>query len=389
MYLINDGTKSLTPLVRKKFSEIGFSERNDLQEWLANHPEALGEKLLIIQKEFNGFADTYERLDLLALDKNRNIVIIENKLDDSGKDVTWQAIKYASYCSTLSKEQIREIYQTYLNVHKPEADAQKEILDFLEEVDFSELVLNQKQRIVLVAANFRKEVTSTVMWLMNFKIQVQCFKATAYELDGQYFLTIDQIIPIKDAQDYIISMTNKAQEEISTEEEVKSRHRIRQKFWTEFLKTIKGKSSLFQNSNPTKDNWLVAGGTGITYVSYQAIVSYAETSVVFHFGRNSTQENKILFDAFCKHKDEIEKEFGEKMEWERMNDNKSSKISFSKAGLTYFNQDDWPQIISFLLEHVNKLEKAVKPFLTEAKATLNAASKELDESLAEEQTELA
>jgi hypothetical protein len=29
----------------------------------------LGEELLIIQKEFDGFEDTNERLDLLALDK--------------------------------------------------------------------------------------------------------------------------------------------------------------------------------------------------------------------------------------------------------------------------------------------------------------------------------
>jgi len=38
---------------------------------------------LIIQKEFDGFNDTRERLDLLALDKEGNIVIIENKLDDT------------------------------------------------------------------------------------------------------------------------------------------------------------------------------------------------------------------------------------------------------------------------------------------------------------------
>jgi hypothetical protein len=44
--------------------------------------------MLIIQKEFCGFNDTNERLDLLALDKWGNLVIIENKLDDSGRDVT-------------------------------------------------------------------------------------------------------------------------------------------------------------------------------------------------------------------------------------------------------------------------------------------------------------
>ena len=70
-------------------------------------PEALGEELLIIQKEFDGFADTRERLDLLALDKDGRLVVIENKLDDSGRDVVWQALKYVAYCSNLTKAQIR------------------------------------------------------------------------------------------------------------------------------------------------------------------------------------------------------------------------------------------------------------------------------------------
>ena len=71
---------------------------------------------MIIQKEFDGFSDTRERLDLLALDKDGNLVIIENKLDDSGRRRNWQAIKYASYCSSLTKQDIIDIYQKYLGM---------------------------------------------------------------------------------------------------------------------------------------------------------------------------------------------------------------------------------------------------------------------------------
>ena len=114
MYKIDTVTNQILPLQSQSFSALGFKERNHLQEWLAQCPEALGEELLIIQKEFDGFDDTRERLDLLALDKEGNLVIIENKLDDSGRDVVWQALKYASYCSTLTTAQIVEIYQRYL-----------------------------------------------------------------------------------------------------------------------------------------------------------------------------------------------------------------------------------------------------------------------------------
>ncbi|MBK9457512.1 MAG: hypothetical protein IPO24_19000, partial [Bacteroidetes bacterium] len=201
----------------------------------------MGEKLLVIQKEFSDFSETNERLDILALDKNGNLVIIENKLDDSGRDVTWQALKYASYCSTLTKDEIRNIFQKYLDLYSKGINAIDLLTEFFDDAEYSEIVLNQRitQRIILVAANFRKEVTSTVLWLMNFKIQLQCIKATPYELNGQFFLNLEQIIPTKDAQDYVISMTNKTQEEISTEEEVKNRHRIRLKFELHFYKQLK------------------------------------------------------------------------------------------------------------------------------------------------------
>lgn len=115
MFSINQVDNTIEKIQPTSFSELGFSERNHLQAWIAKNPVALGEELLIIQKEFDGFDDTRERLDLLALDKDGNLVIIENKLDDSGRNVTWQALKYASYCSTLTKDQIVEIYQAYLD----------------------------------------------------------------------------------------------------------------------------------------------------------------------------------------------------------------------------------------------------------------------------------
>ena len=112
MYQISRSSNDIVQLKERLFSELGFRERENLQEWIAKNPEVLGEELLIIQKEFSGFSETNERLDLLALDKEGCLVVIENKLDDTGRDVVWQALKYASYSSTLSTSQIIKIFQT-------------------------------------------------------------------------------------------------------------------------------------------------------------------------------------------------------------------------------------------------------------------------------------
>ena len=181
MFTINPQENRISPVKMKTFSELGFSERKHLQEWIAYQPDALDEELLIIQKEFDGFDDTRERLDLLALDKDGNVVVIENKLDDSGRDLVWQALKYASYCASLTKAQIVDIFQQYLdryeNIHAIQTEsnlpknAATRICDFLDADDLDEVKLNlgNSQRIILVAANFRKEVTSTALWLTSYQ----------------------------------------------------------------------------------------------------------------------------------------------------------------------------------------------------------------------------
>ncbi|RZK02976.1 MAG: DUF4268 domain-containing protein, partial [Flavobacterium sp.] len=364
MYLINKENNSLQALNKTTFTALGFKERAHLQEWIADNPEALGEKLLIIQKEFSGFSDTYERLDLLALDKDGNIVVIENKLDDSGRDVTWQAMKYAAYCSTLTKDQIEEIYQSYLASKKIETAASQLLAEFFDDIGYAELNLNKRgtQRIILIAANFRKEVTSTVLWLMNFNIQLQCFKAVPYELNDQHFLTLDQIIPTQDTQEYVISMASKTQEELRTNEEAKSRHKLRLAFWANLLQQIKGKSTLFQNSNPTKDHWITSGGANVTGLSFQLVITMTHAAVLFNFARVSKEENKLLFDVFHAQKDQIEDKFGNSLNWERADEQKSSRIAYGLSGVNYFLKEDWNGITDFLILHINKLENALKPY---------------------------
>jgi hypothetical protein len=382
MFLIDKASNIIQPLSKKTFSELGFKERAHLQEWIADHPEALGEKLLIIQKEFSGFIDTYERLDLLALDKKGNLVVIENKLDDSGKDVTWQALKYASYVSTLTKPQIREIYQSYLDGQSSQGQAEEKLVEFFESTPYEDLVLNQNktQRVIMVAAVFRKEVTSTVLWLSSFNIRMQCFKATVYGMEEKNFLTLEQIIPAKDIQDFVISMNNKVQEELSTEEDVKERHKIRLQFWALFLKEIKGKSKLFQNSHATKDHWLVAGGADISGVSFQPVITYTNATVHLNFGRSNGTENNLLFDTLKISKAVIEAKFGKELNWERMDDKKSSRVSFTQPGLNYFNKEEWPQIVGFLIEHINLLETAVRPYLSSLKTALSSIGAPVDET---------
>lgn len=359
MFVIDKKTNRITTIKPRKFSDLGFKERENLQEWLEYNTVAFGEELLFIQKEFDGFDDTKERLDLLALDKQGNIVVIENKLDDSGRDVTWQVLKYASYCSSLTKQQIRNIYQEYLDKNSINESSEMNIADFLDVEDFDEAQLNQTQRIILVSGDYRKEVTSTILWLLNnYNLKIQCFKATPYSFEEQIFLNIEQIIPVKEAEDYTIKMAEKAQEEQTTKNELKGRYKLRMEFWTELLKDFNNQSHLFSNISPAKSNWISAG-SGVSGVGFNFVISksYARTEV--YMSRSDKDENKLIFDELHKFKEDIEQKTGS-LEWQRLDDKKASRIKQELTGVNMFDKDDWSKMMSFLMESMPKIEEAFK-----------------------------
>jgi len=379
MYTVNTQTKRIMPVQCKSFSELGLTERKDLQEWLANEPSALGEELLIIQKEFDGFDDTRERLDLLALDRDGNLVIIENKLDDSGRDVVWQALKYASYCASLTKLQVVEIFQQYLNRygHKMTEDgaltpdAAVKVCDFLGAAELDEVTINlgNSQRIMLVAANFRKEVTSTALWLLGQGISVQCFKVTPHALDEQLLINIDQIIPTPEAKELMIGINAKKAEEKSTEVVRKNRHIVRHQYWEQALEEFHSSScTLYNNISPSKDHWLSAG-SGVSGCSYNLIFLQKFLRVELTIARGSTEDNKFIFDFLSRSKDKIDAAFEEPLEWLRLDDNKSSRIQF-KCVADGFNKDLWGKWIEWHLTSMARLEHALKSPLHEAAEAL-------------------
>lgn len=207
MYRVNVEEKKIAALSRKTFSELGLLERFDIQEWIAGSPEILGEDLLIIAKEHQ--LPSKIRIDLLAIDRNANLVIVELKRDDSGNAVEWQAIKYASYCSNFTSEEIFSFYADYLG--SDIEDAQGKIEEFIHEDPDK---LNQSQRIVLVAREFHSDVASAVLWLRDFGLDIVCVRLRPYaDSDDSLFVTPDVIIPLPEARDYIERRENKRRDE--------------------------------------------------------------------------------------------------------------------------------------------------------------------------------
>ena len=210
LYKIYLGKKEAADMEEVDFTSVGLKERRDIQEWIAANPGILGQDLLVIAKEYSKFDLTRERLDLLAVALDGQLVIIEIKRDDTGDDVHWQAIKYASYFHNVNTNDIVDLFAQYQDIEEDEARQQ-----LMEYTDSDEDLnrLNENQRIILASHRFAPPVTSAALWLNRQAKRdvVTCVQLTPYrdhESDQLYLLS-NTIIPVPGAESYFIGLSSR------------------------------------------------------------------------------------------------------------------------------------------------------------------------------------
>ena len=174
---------------------------------------------------------------------------------------------------------------------------------------------------------------------------------------------------MRESEDYIISMADKTQDDINTQEESKSRHLLRQEFWKAYLEVVNKKTSLYNNVSPSKDNW-ITGKTGISGVHLNSVISNYYGRCEIFSQRPNAEDNKILFDELYKKKDEIESNFGGTLTWERLDNKKGCRIKYQLDNVDYFNKDDWEKMIDFIADGMARMEKAFKDPLSKVKLRL-------------------
>lgn len=89
-------------------SPIAFSGRVDeltLERWIVDNPDLVGEELLVLGHQLAEFEEDKDRLDILALDRFGEIVLIELKVTEDFRVTDLQALAYAgAYAKRRSKD---------------------------------------------------------------------------------------------------------------------------------------------------------------------------------------------------------------------------------------------------------------------------------------------
>ena len=197
-----------------QFAALGLYERTDLQRMLRDLPEALGEDLLIVAEEFGNWEDSRRRIDLLAIDRSGKLVVIELKRTDDGGHMELQALRYAAMVSSMSFDDVAAAYAAH-RAKVPSAshgDPRAELESFLDPTHESEATpaISIDVRIVLVAADFGREITTAVLWLNRFEgMDIRCVRLVPYQVDSKILLDIQQVIPLPAAADYQVRVRSK------------------------------------------------------------------------------------------------------------------------------------------------------------------------------------
>ncbi|MEX0803661.1 MAG: hypothetical protein WD688_10150 [Candidatus Binatia bacterium] len=193
------------------FGKAGVRERSDLQRLLRQQIDIVSSDTLVIGEEFGEWEDSRRRIDLLGLDKSANLVVIELKRTDDGGHMELQALRYAAMISTMTFDKVVDAYGNYLEKLGREGDARSLVLDFLEWDEPNDEEFAQDVRIILVSAEFSKEITGTVMWLNNHELDIRCIRLKPYNLDGRTLIDIQQIVPLPEAGSYQVQLREKEQ----------------------------------------------------------------------------------------------------------------------------------------------------------------------------------
>ena len=179
-------------LTEIRSSEISLEQQ--LEAWLESDISMLDPNLMVIGRQVR--TDFGGEIDLLCLDSTGDIVVVEIKKGRTPREVTAQALDYASWVKDLSYQKIEKLAQLYLNRSLEEA--------FRERFEGGlPDTLNERHRSLIVAEAMDESTERIVRYLVDLNVPinvatVQHFKASdGREMLAQVYLVEPEVAAAK------------------------------------------------------------------------------------------------------------------------------------------------------------------------------------------------
>ncbi len=265
--------------------EIWQHEAQDFTPWLAKNLEKLGESvgmdLEMIEQEASVGSFS---LDILAKDLSTgHNVIIENQFGDTDHDHLGKMLTYAAGF-----------------------DASK---------------------VIWISENVRDEHRQTIEWLNQrtdtdtqfFAIEIEVFK-------------IDDSKPAYNFKPVVFPNEWRKSKKQSSSESSSAKGEAYREYFQELIDELREKHSFTKAKVAFPQNWysFPSGISGISYGTSLAQGGRVRAELYIDLG--DSDKNKKLFDWLFEQKQTIESEFGETLNWERLEDRRASRIAIYREG---------------------------------------------------------
>jgi len=184
-----------------EYVKTGFGDDHQeavLEDWLENNPDGIVEdsKLLIIGRQVQ--TSLGGSVDLLALDRWGDLVVIELKRGRTPRETIAQALEYAAYAAKLDYAQVEGVARQYQDDDGLTlAEAHRDYFALAPEEGVS---FNKSQRIVIVGETITPEIRETANFLNNNGLRVTCLEFSFFRTDDGKNLLSGDIVVTNDAR---------------------------------------------------------------------------------------------------------------------------------------------------------------------------------------------
>ena len=208
---------------------------------------------------------------------------------------------------------------------------------------------------------------STAVWIVSYP-RPEHVAAVSYlneSMGASFYLLRIEAVKIGDSEPaplltLVVGPSEEAREVGETKKEWAERYTLRQRFWAGLLERARPKTRLHATISPSRYNW-IGTSSGVPGLQFNYVVRRHDAGAELYIDRakESDGENERIFDALESSKDEIERAFGEPLDWQRLEGSRACRIKKWVEIGGYRDEDRWPEVHDGMIDAMIRLEKAL------------------------------
>lgn len=173
---------------KKELQTSSLINENELEDMIAENISLLSDEWLIVGRQVRTLYGG--EIDLLCIDIGGNLIVVELKKNKTPREVTAQALDYASWVNDIDTEELAEIYLRHTKGEKSLDDAFFERFGtkLIENIDDTDT------QIVIVATGMDGSTERIIKYLKGFGLDISVLFFNIFEHEGKRLLSRAWII---------------------------------------------------------------------------------------------------------------------------------------------------------------------------------------------------